>query len=94
MRLTLPRTMLFALALILGQWLTLGHVSEHLALKADKAHSELCLHVHQLGAAAPMSGAITLSVVTHEMPVATTQPAARSSLLRHYPIRGPPPLSA
>lgn len=94
MRLTLPRTMLFALALILGQWLTLAHASEHPALSTEKAGCELCLHVHQLGAAAPAPGVAQVAIAAHEAPAATIPAATPTPSLRHYPIRGPPRLSA
>lgn len=95
MQLTLPRTMLFALALILGQWLALAHASEHPALQPDKAGCELCLHVHQLGTAAPAGSAAPVAITAHEAPSLAVAPrATRGAPPRLHPIRGPPRLPA
>ncbi len=94
MQLTLPRMMLFALTLILGQWLTLAHASEHPALQPEKAGCELCLHIQQLGSSMPTVASLAILQTTHESPAVADLPAARVTPLRHYPIRGPPQLLA
>lgn len=91
MRPTLPRLFLFALALILGQWLTLAHAGEHPALAPhDDAGCELCLHVHQLGAALPASSPAPLAAAGPVAFVVRATSAAHADATSDYPIRGPP----
>lgn len=91
MRPTSPRLLLFALALIMGQWLTLAHAVEHPALASGgEATCDLCLHAHQLGAALPAASPTLLIVAGHAVFMPSAVSAAHAVAGSHYPIRGPP----
>lgn len=91
MRPTSSRLFLFALVLILGQWLTLAHAVEHPALASGgESTCELCLHAHQLGGALPATSPALVIVSGHESFAPPTPRAAHAVAAAHYPIRGPP----
>ncbi|MGQ0619051.1 MAG: hypothetical protein ACT4QA_03890 [Panacagrimonas sp.] len=90
MRLRFRHQVIFALALLLGQWLNLAHAYEHPALSAD-LHCEICLHAQGLD-----SGAVAAALSDLSIPppiVDSRVPAVRAAHVRHVApcsIRGPP----
>ncbi|WP_162932513.1 hypothetical protein [Solimonas sp. K1W22B-7] len=90
MRLRPRHSILLALALLLGQWLSFAHQLQHPALNGD-VDCEFCVHAQNLASGAPAAGsAAPQFAATQEAPgvlavaVAASRPAA---LIR---IRGPP----
>ncbi len=90
MRPGIMRSALLALTLVLGQWLALAHLSEHPTLQAEKPGCELCLHVQQLGSAAPTIIGQAPVVAGHEVPSQTARTSVHRAPPQLYPIRGPP----
>lgn len=95
MRATPYKALALALALIMGQWLSLVHGLQHPATLAD-ADCTVCIHISQLGSGAPSfaNTAPSLSPFSHETPLAlSTQPVLTAPFFSHL-IRGPPGLLA
>lgn len=89
-RLLRHRSLILALALLLGQWLAFAHALQHPALLDDPACA-LCVHAQSLG-----SGALAAAPTAPSLPVANERPRApRARVLAFvsrsiHPIRGPP----
>lgn len=90
MRLRAPKSLLLALALVLGQWLVLAHAFEHPALQAD-ALCQICAHAQGLDGAA-LSPALPLppALVHAEVPAGDATQAPLAAPFTAYDIRGPP----
>lgn len=90
MRLRTPKSLLLALALVLGQWLVLAHAFEHPALQAD-ALCQICAHAQGLDGAA-LSPALPLpTALAHgEAPAGAATRSTLAAPLAAYDIRGPP----
>lgn len=89
-RRALPSSLLLALVLLLGQWLTLAHAFEHPALAQDAA-CQFCVHAQ--GHEGALLKAVPSSPVlagTTEAPAAACISAPQQTAPTAYDIRGPP----
>ncbi|MCK5770116.1 hypothetical protein [Algiphilus sp.] len=84
------RTLILAIALVLGQWLALAHATEHLGA-ADEPLCEVCLHAKRLDApgiaAVPVASCDRHVAEAPGMQRRRERPAAPRC---HLSIRGPP----
>ncbi len=90
MRLNSLKKSLLVIALVLSQWLVVGHTLQHSALAQDQV-CQICLHAQGLD-----SGAAPLALPTLVLPqqeecpaIALSTPVLRVVISTH-PIRGPP----
>lgn len=82
--------MSFALALLLGQLLTVAHGFEHRALSTEVS-CQLCLHAQGLDSAATAPAASALAfVVSVEAPLAASSPRSLALPIRPFNARAPP----
>lgn len=84
------QSLILALALLLGQWLTFAHDWQHPAAAAD-VNCQICLHAPNLSTGAPPAGGIALALTaTTEAPQALAVSGIRPRAVARIRIRGPP----
>ncbi|WP_043766222.1 hypothetical protein [Algiphilus aromaticivorans] len=90
MSLNPTRTLLLAMALILSQWLMLGHASEHV-VPAEDLSCQICLHAERSGSGPVMQPAqLALAPRSCEAPELEPAPVTPRRDEAICSIRGPP----
>ena len=82
-------SLILALALMAGQWLSAAHGPEHL-LQADAAHCAVCVFSDASGTGALASTGAILLFAAAEAPYAGHSPVSAAFAPGRPPIRGPP----
>ncbi|HSW13411.1 MAG TPA: hypothetical protein VLI06_11265 [Solimonas sp.] len=92
MRSRFRHSLILALVLLLGQWLSFAHEIQHPALDSD-VDCQLCVHAQNLASgAAPTASGLPVLAATTEAPLSLAAPAPKARAAAQTRIRGPPSL--
>lgn len=85
------QSLLLAVVLVFGQWLSFAHASSHPVLSAAGDQGcEFCVHVQGGSAGLAVLPQMPLPVFGHEVPVALPLQVVSVAAPAYYAIRGPP----